>query len=77
MGAVPQKSSLFAARFVIASKIINSKKFKHHKYSKNVNFEETSNVVSNLGSLVKLQGKVPKQRDSTRFNRGHSKTWGG
>ena len=56
MGAVP--------RFVIASKSIHSEKFKHHKYSKNVNFEETSNIVSNLGSLVKLQGKEPKQEQT-------------
>ena len=29
--------------------LFHSGKFKHHKYSENVNFEETNNVVSILG----------------------------
>ena len=30
---------------------ITGGKFKHHKYSENVNFEKTNNVISNLNPL--------------------------
>ena len=48
VGAVSQKRSLSSTCFVIAGQSIHSGKFKHLKYSENVNFEETSNVVSIL-----------------------------
>ena len=45
-----QKRLLFSNFFVITGK-----KFKHHKYSENVNFEETNNVVSILGHILVIK----------------------
>ena len=48
VGAVSQRRLSCSTCFVIAGESTNSGKFKHFKDSENVNFEETSNVVSIL-----------------------------
>ena len=51
VGALSQKRSLSLTRFVFAGQSVHSGKFKHLKYSENVNFPETNNVDSILGTL--------------------------
>ena len=46
VGAVSQKRSLSENCFVFAGQSIHSGKFKHLKYSENVNFAGTTNVDS-------------------------------
>ena len=55
VGIVSQKRLFFSTGFVIAGQSIQSGKFKHLKYFENVNFEETSNVVSILVIASYLQ----------------------
>ena len=52
MGAVSQKRSVSSISFVIAGQSILRGKFKHHKYSENVNFEDTNNVDYILAETV-------------------------
>ena len=49
MGAVPQKRLISSTVFVVAGQSIYSGKFKHLKYSENVNYEGTNSVDSILG----------------------------
>ena len=50
MGAVSQKRLLSSTCFVIAGQSFHSGKFKHLKYSENVNFAGTNNFESILGA---------------------------
>ena len=67
VGALSQKRSLSLTCFVFAGQNVHSEKFKHLKYSENVNFAGTNNVDSILEeNFSLLRGAVFSRQD--RYN---------